>query len=297
MNIPNTLEYPLLTYDVVFKSLFLGNENILAKMISDITGLSYLILENNITLECNELPISRKNEKFKRCDFIVRYDEDNVINLELNRQSYPGLIVKGLSYAFNLFSRSSIKGEDYNENLRITQININCFKEESKPLSKYYIKEEDNNEIYSNNIVIYALNVAKCHDLYYNKNEKEVPKYVKWGTFLTCNNIDDIPNITKELLTKEEIKIIMDKLNQLTNDDIFMSDLERLQWEEWERRSIEKHLINTGIEKGLKQGIEQNTISTIKSMLKKKISYEDISDITNKTIEEIKEIEESMEIE
>ena len=33
-------------YDVVFKSVFLGNENILAKMISDITGFDYSILEN-----------------------------------------------------------------------------------------------------------------------------------------------------------------------------------------------------------------------------------------------------------
>ena len=32
-------------------------------------------------------------------------------------------------------------------------------------------------------------------------------------------------------------------------------------------------------------------------MLKKKLSYEDIGEITNKTIEEIKEIENSMEIE
>ena len=29
----------------------------------------------------------------------------------------------------------------------------------------------------------------------------------------------------------------MDKLNKLTNDVEFMSDLERLQWEEWERKS------------------------------------------------------------
>lgn len=296
------LKYPLLCYDVVFKSVFIGNENILAKMISDITGISYLILEDNITLECNELPIETKNEKFKRCDFVVKYDKDNIINLELNRQSYTGLIVKNLSYAFNIFSRSSIKGESYNENFKVTQININCFGNELKPLSKYHIREEETKEIYSNNIIFYVLNVVKCNELYYNKKEKEIPKYVKWGAFLTCNNIEEIPSITKEILTERQRKIIMDKLNNLTNDFEFMSDLERLKWEEWERKSIEKDLINSctqkgleqGLQQGLQQGIEQKNIEVIKSMLENKLDYETIEKITKTDIEKIKEIETSI---
>lgn len=72
-------------------------------MISGITNLDYKILENNITIEANELPISKKNEKFKRCDFIIRFDKDNILNLELNYQSHTDLIVKNLSYVFNLF--------------------------------------------------------------------------------------------------------------------------------------------------------------------------------------------------
>ena len=137
----------------------------------------------------------------KKCDFIVKYDKNNIINLEINCKSYAGILVKSLSYAFNLFSRYALKGEIYGENLTVTSININYFGNETKTLSKYHIKEEENNEIYSNNIIFYTLNIVKCHDLYYNKKEKEVPKHVKWGAFLTCNNIEDIPIIIKELLT------------------------------------------------------------------------------------------------
>jgi len=75
----------------------------------------------------------------------------------------------------------------------------------------------------------------------------------------------------------------MDKLEKLTNDDLFMTELEAQKWDEWERKSIYND--------GMIEGSEQSTINIIKSMLKKKISYEDISDITNKTKEEIKEIE------
>ena len=72
---------PLLCYDIVFKSVFTNQENLLAKMISDITGIDYELLKDNIILETNELPISKNNEKAKRCDFIIRMKNNNIINL------------------------------------------------------------------------------------------------------------------------------------------------------------------------------------------------------------------------
>ena len=53
------------------------------------------------------------------------------------------------------------------------QINLNCFKENNiKPLTKYYLKEETNNNIYTKNLVIYSLNIVNCYEVYYNKNIK-----------------------------------------------------------------------------------------------------------------------------
>ena len=53
--------------------------------------------------------------------------------------------------------------------------------------------------------------------------------------------------------------------------------------------------IEQGIEKGIEQGIEKGSENKVKevivSMLKKKLDYDTISDVTGKTIEEIKEIE------
>ena len=120
------LNYPLMCYDVVFKSVFLGNENILAKMISDITGFNYSILEDNITLECNELPIEIKGEKFKKCDFIVKVDKDMILNLELNTKSYGGILVKGLSYAFNFSSHLRPQSISSNSIIILSRP-INCF--------------------------------------------------------------------------------------------------------------------------------------------------------------------------
>ena len=50
-------------YDIAFKAIFTGEENILAKLVSSITGIDYWDLKDNLIFETNELPISRKNEK------------------------------------------------------------------------------------------------------------------------------------------------------------------------------------------------------------------------------------------
>ena len=63
----NNYKYPLLCYDIVFKTIFTKYPNLLAKLISDITEIPYPLLKDNIFLETNELPISKNDEKAKRC--------------------------------------------------------------------------------------------------------------------------------------------------------------------------------------------------------------------------------------
>ena len=53
---------PILCTDIIFKSIFIDMESIIIKFIYDITGYKL----DNIILTINEIPITRKNEKFKR---------------------------------------------------------------------------------------------------------------------------------------------------------------------------------------------------------------------------------------
>ena len=52
--------------------------------------------------------------------------------------------------------------------------------------------------------------------------------------------------------------------------------------------------IKKGTKEGIKQGIEENKIEVIKAMLKKNLGHNTISEVTNKSIEEIKKIEATM---
>lgn len=50
-----------------------------------------------------------------------------------------------------------------------------------------------------------------------------------------------------------------------------------------------------GIEQGIEQGADEKTIEVILNMIKKEYDYSEISAVTGKTVEEIKEIERTKE--
>ena len=84
---------PLLCRDKIFKSMFLIYPDILSLFIYDITGIKL----DNINLVMNELPITRKNEKFKMCDFIIKdnnyffvFDRNGKSMWGTNKFSYGG---------------------------------------------------------------------------------------------------------------------------------------------------------------------------------------------------------------
>jgi hypothetical protein len=108
----------------------------------------------------NELPIRTKNEKAKRTDFLVRVGDNKATNIELNVRSGDSSIVKGLSYVFYIYSSFTKKGDQYNKDVEISQINIdyNSIKMD-KPVSKYCLMEEENHKILTNSISIYFLNL------------------------------------------------------------------------------------------------------------------------------------------
>lgn len=71
-------------YDVILKSVFTNNENILAKMISAITGIDYNVFKDNIRLKTNELSLSRKKEgKTKTMMSTIKSMLNNKLDIDL----------------------------------------------------------------------------------------------------------------------------------------------------------------------------------------------------------------------
>ena len=291
---------PFLCYDIVFKAVFTGEENILAKLVSSITGIDYWDLKDNLIFETNEIPISKQNEKAKRCDFILRMTNNNIINLEINSNYYTRMPIKNLSYICGLYSISTKRGEEYDDSFVAIQINLDCYEEnKNKALEEYLLQEVTSHKVYTNSLSIFNLNVVKCNDIYYNCDDEEnIPDYIKWGALIYTRDFSKIPDIAKGILTKREMERIMDKIEKLNNDSLFMTEFEAMKWQERKEKCLREDGINEGYALGLEQGledgynkgIEDNTKEIILSMIKNNMSIDDISKIINKTNSEINEI-------
>ena len=275
-------KYPLLCNDVIFKSLFIGIEFVLEKFIYDITGDKV----KDIKLYANEIPIKRGKEKFKRCDFLIKHN-NTIYNIELNNSYYDALLIKNTSYIFSLYSTDASRGNEYNKDLEVIQININNYTRFNKPILDYKIINNNYGYVYLDSLKIYELDIEKCNKLYYNDRIRK-RRYLKWGALFSCTNLNDISLILDELLTKKEKDIIMEKLNKITKEDYIMSEAEALRLDDMFRRSIRKE----GLIKGKSIGIEERNRDIIKKMLDNNDTYEYISKITGKSINEIIKIKE-----
>lgn len=224
-NKTNELTKPFLCYSKVLQAIFTGEDNLMAKMVADITGIDYEMLKDNVILLAGDSTI--KNNKAKRCDFVIRILDNNIINLEFNVNSYGCLIIKDLSYLCQLFTNLFNVNDKYHDDLIIAQINISCFDDDfSKPLSKYVLNEKNIHKLYVKNISIFDLNVVKCYGYYYKLiNKDNIPNFIRWGVLIYCKNFKDIPNILNGIMTDDEKDRFMDKINILIQNDLFISKL------------------------------------------------------------------------
>ena len=197
-----------LCYDKVFKKVFRDNPNALAKLISDITGIPYLEIKDNIIFSSNGLRLNHIKEKSKVCDFIVNVDNYS-INIEMNM--YPSKWIKYRNFAYlnNLYNgivESGLKYNEYGKKVAI-QINFNVnYKREDLPISKCVVFDTNRCKIFIDNYYIYQIDIVKCLDIVYNESEiTNVLPGIRWGALLYADNLDDIETILgNDLLEKKE---------------------------------------------------------------------------------------------
>ncbi|MBQ3421414.1 MAG: hypothetical protein IJH34_07040 [Romboutsia sp.] len=291
---------PILCNDIIFKSLFINNEELLIKLIYDITGYKL----NNIVLTITELPIIRKNEKFKKCDILIR-SKDLIINIELNSSYYNSLIIKNLNYLCSLFLNNNTKGKKYNKDLEIIQININNYSRFNKPILDYQIINNSYGIVYFNGLKIYDLDIVKSKKLYYNEYIRK-RNYLKWGALFSSKTLDEIYPIITELIGKRKGEILMSKLKKMTVETKVMDAVEATRLDDIFRNSIYEEGKEIGLLQGISQGISQGkeigkeegisegkletTIEFVKKMISNNIDKKIISNITGKSINEINQI-------
>ena len=291
-----------------FISLFLDNPDFLDFCIKTICKAVDLEVDYDyLNLKPNSISIGNGKEKFKQTDLIAKGNK-YVFNIEANMYPNETTIKKNTSYLMEMYSKSTKRGMKYNSKKIFIQINFdNGNSNELGDLSKASIINRNDYLVVKNFHLIY-LDIAKCYQKFYNLvNEgkvSEIDDYIRIGAFFYNDDVNELDIILGNMLDIELKKRVIGKVREMytMNDDYTLTKEASDQygrflyygWKEEFTEEGKKIGRKLGRKEGRIAGIKEKAIEMIKGMLKKDISYQDISDISGETVEKIKEIEKSM---
>ena len=261
-------------YDAAFKEVFMKEENkdllicLLEKILDlKIKEIKYLNLERNVL-----------NVHVKRKHFDLFLDTDiGKIQVEINSYYSDYIPVRNTSYICNTYTSYTSRGDKYDPNINIIQINFSYGLKKDKLFSKYYIQDEDENK-YVSNFLIIELNMDKYMEFWYNKDEKEINEYIEY--IMLDLGEKDLRNISKG---NGVVKKYMEELVKVNEDADFLNFISV----EKDNMMIENSIRDEGIRKGLERGTEQSKNEIAKNMLKENMDISLISKLTGLSNEQI----------
>ena len=298
----NRKERPRLCFDTVFKNLFIYNSDILEKMINDITSSNDYQIDNIVP--GYEVEPYRYKGKTNKSDMLIKVNDNNYINIEVNYHHEKSVLYRNNLQLYRIFAQLIDAGmEDVDiAKYKICQLNFNTFRNENKKeIEKGIYVDEITGSKLNDMATIWNLDIARCYNMLYNKNIKNLPKWVRWGALLytELGNIEEIEIIIGgDLLTMEQKDKFMTRVKDINDDNRIVQEwmveennrlrelgIKQTAYEEGEEKGIKK-----GIKQGIEQGIEKSQKNVILNMLKEKADYSFISKVTGKSTSYIKSI-------
>ena len=282
--------------DIAFKEVFMKEENkdLLIPLLElclgiKINKLEYLNLEDNV----DYVKTRRKSYDLRVSTNIGR------IMIVINTNIYDYSRMRQMSYISNEYSHIIRKGGEYDEEIDVIQINFTYglmtnFREEYKYLYddkdyRIYEVRDDTGKNYVKNFKIYEFNMDYYMNFWYDKNEEMINKY-KFIIMMNLN-LEELKELSKNNKVVDKYMEELDRVNKDPDFVEYMSYEEDLRKRINTRMSMAKRI---GKREGIEQGIEENTKEIALKMLKKGMSFNEIEDITNLSIEEIDKLNKSL---
>ena len=273
-------------FDPVFKSLF-QNKNFrktLSYFLSKLTKYSENYIYEHLIFLNPEIPIENYDEKKKITDLIIKIDED-IINIEANRNNNKSTILKNNSYHHKLAYEKNHTGQDLNSG-DVLQININSKKRFQNILlpddfklrnKKDYTDEENFKRLH--------INIEFASQKYYTKGKEKMTKFEKIVAMLNITNLKDLKDISKG----DEDLMAMEKIIKDLNEDKHMIGLyDKDEMYAWMNKIDREEAIakgqkigqKIGQKLGEKRGEKAGILSVARNMLKANMNIDEIAKLT-----------------
>ena len=234
------------TFDRVFKALMQSKEcrSYLVEIIGSITGIPKDLIRDKIVFKNTEIPVDNINDKIQITDLVVSI-ERNLINLEMNKYYYKGLIERNEGHISKL--RSLRIGEKYIEDIKYIQIYFDNFGKYNNEISKFVLMEEETLEKETESYEKYHINLKKIKKKYYNK--EKLTRLEKMLVLLTLDNEKELEEISEgdEIMCEAKKKIL-----SLSKEDAMI-----LCYDEEYREYVRQRRTEDEVREGIKKGIEK----------------------------------------
>ena len=286
-----------LTFDPIFKGVFGNNIDLLKRFLNEVLELDLDVREMNVRLLNTELPKQNIREYQKRIDIYLCINNNIYIDIEINRSNFKRVKLRNYLYGSKTYSMLLESGDNISEleDKYFWQLNLNT---------------EDKSVDYGEDIIVRYSLTKKSIYLDQDKIVLKFLEYYKKLYYTDKNELNEAGIWLAGLMSTNFVELFDIYSNILESDDlsnfikgVIDMSLENFNIHEWEKEKLDalvyynhyKDGLSEGFEDGFEHGIEENTINTIKEMLKNNASYDFISKVTNKSIDEIKKIEENLE--
>ena len=293
INESEELEFIPLTFDYALKNIAAKNQKLFRKFIIETTHLENITDKDKLSFLDKELIKSTAKEQAREVDFYLRIGDDIVIDVEMNRKRYKYVKERNTVYMAKLITLKLEVNTNYKEmqTKEFYQVNINSDE----------LRYCDNNEDAFPNFKILLKNLDRYRELWYNKSRKLRFDEV-FLVALTSKNYIELYNVLETILSADELNDFLWSVIEMNDDNFILHNWQKEKFDKLIAENMKEDAIQEGLEQGLEQGMEiglekgkeTKTVEVIKSMLKKKMSYQDISDISGKSIKEIEEVEKSI---
>ena len=276
--------------DIIFKAFFgkKGNEEFLIDFLEALLKIKITKIEIQEDVNLEQLSVE---EKGGRLDIQAILNDGVIANIEMQVRNNHNMEVRTTFYASKIMSRETSRGEDYQSIKKIILINIlgyNMFKKYDEYIHKTAIVlDEHREEIVIDNIEWWFIELPKFRKMHKNIDNK----IDQWLLFID----DEEKELVKMAEEKNQtLQKAREKMNYLTGDAAVrrLAELREI-WEldynsdiNYAREKGEK----SGLKRGRKEGRAEEKKEIAKKLLKLKMPIEQISEITNLTEEEIKNI-------
>ena len=277
-----------ITFDPIFKGIFGSNIELLKDFILSVLEIDIDRNKCKIRLLNNELPIENYKEYKKTVDLNIVLNDDIFIEIEINRSDFNKVKRRNFIYQNKMYSMIPEKGDNPKnlDNIIFYQLNLNT-ENKTETYGEHVIVPYDTTikEIYIDNYYTILKYLEFYHKLYYTKSRK-LERGELWLAALMSNSFSELYDILSKILSPDKLELIIEESKKTSLNDFNLHA--------WKQKEMKDLVINKRNRISRKEGIQYEKNETIKNMLKENISYELISKIVKKTIDEIKEIEKSM---